>query len=123
MSASAWSGEAVQVGSVRAQAHGHTLRIRATERGEFCDAFAACRVWTVHEGEAVEDGRVMRKEADGNHSYALCNAAVETPWAQLAQWKCQRYFIERSNQEAKSELGWDENSRRRNTAPGNIIWP
>ena len=27
---------------------------------------------------------------------------------QLAEWKCQRYFIECSNQEAKSELGWDE---------------
>jgi hypothetical protein len=71
----------------------------------------------------VEDGLVMRKEADGKHSYALCNAAAETPLAQLAEGKCQRYFIERSNPEAKSELGWDENSRRRNTAPGNIIGP
>jgi SRSO17 transposase len=101
-------GEAVRVDSLRAQAHWHTLRIRATERGELCDAFAACRVWTVHDGEAVEDWLVMRKEADGKHSYALCNATAETPLAQLAEWKCQRYFIERSNQEAKSELGWDE---------------
>lgn len=101
-------GEAVRVDSLCAQAHWPTLRIRATERGELCDAFAACRVWTVPDGEAVEDWLVMRKEADGKHSYALCNAAAETPLAQLAEWKCQRYFIERSNQEAKSELGWDE---------------
>jgi SRSO17 transposase len=101
-------GEVVRVDSLRAQAHWHTLRIRATERGELCDAFAACRVWTVQDSEAVEDWLVMRKEADGKHSYALCNAAAETPLVQLAEWKCQRYFIERSNQEAKSELGWDE---------------
>jgi SRSO17 transposase len=101
-------GEAVPVDSLRAQAHWHTLRIRATDRGELCDPFAACRVWTVHEGEAVEDWLVMRKEADGKHSYALCNAPQATPLVQLADWKCQRYFIERSNQEAKSELGWDE---------------
>jgi SRSO17 transposase len=101
-------GEAVRVDSLRAQAHWHTLRIRAIERGELCDAFAACRVWTVQDGEAVEDWLVMRKEADGKHSYALCNATAETPLAQLAEWKCQRYFIERSNQEAKSDLGWDE---------------
>ena len=28
--------------------------------------------------------------------------------SQLAWWKCQRYFIERANEEAKSEIGWDE---------------
>ena len=31
-----------------------------------------------------------------------------TALEQLAWWKCQRYFVERSNQDAKSELGWDE---------------
>jgi predicted Co/Zn/Cd cation transporter (cation efflux family) len=50
----------------------------------------------------------MREEADGKHSYALCNASRETSLEHLARWKCQRYFIERSNQDAKSELGWDE---------------
>lgn len=62
----------------------------------------------MHAGEAVEDWLVMREEADGKHSYALCNAVRETALEQLAWWKCQRYFIERSNQDAKSELGWDE---------------
>jgi hypothetical protein len=33
---------------------------------------------------------------------------ADKPLKHLAEWKYQRYFIERSNQEAKSELGWDE---------------
>ena len=50
----------------------------------------------------------MRADADGKHSYALCNASRETSLEPRAGWKCQRYFIERSNQEAQSELGGDE---------------
>ena len=50
----------------------------------------------------------MREESEGKYSYALCNAPVDTPLEQLAWWKCQRYFIERTNQDSKSELGWDE---------------
>ena len=94
--------------SLREKLPWHEIQVRATDRGELCDPFAACRVWTVHAGEAVEDWRVMRQESDGKTSYALCNASRGTSLAQLAWWKCQRYFIERSNQDAKSELGWDE---------------
>lgn len=47
-------------------------------------AKAACRVWTGHAGEAVEDWLVMREEADGKTSYALCNASRETSLEQLA---------------------------------------
>jgi SRSO17 transposase len=102
------TGEAVRVDSLREKLSWHDIPVRATDRGELCDPFAACRVWTVHAGEAVEDWRVMRQESDGKTSYALCNASRGTSLAQLAWWKCQRYFIERSNQDAKSELGWDE---------------
>jgi hypothetical protein len=38
----------------------------------------------------------------------LTNAASDTPLLTLAQRKCQRYFVERSIQDAKSELGMDE---------------
>jgi len=82
--------------------------VRPTERGELCDPFAAQRVWTIHEGVAVEEWLVIRQEADNKYSYALSNAPVDTPLSKLAWWKCQRYFVERANQEAKSELGWDE---------------
>ncbi len=84
------------------------LRIRATERGELCDEFAARRVWTVYAGRAIPEWLVIRKERGGKHLYALCNASKATPLEPLAWWKCQRYFVERSNQDAKSELGWDE---------------
>jgi SRSO17 transposase len=102
------SGEAVRVDSLRSQVPWQNLRLRTTERGELCDPFAARRVWTVYEGEAVEEWLVLRRETNGKYSYALCNAPADKPLEHLAEWKCQRYFIERSNQEAKSELGWDE---------------
>jgi SRSO17 transposase len=101
-------GEAVRVDSLRETLDWQRLRIRATERGELSERFAACRVWTVHDGQAVEDWLITREEAQDRYSYALCNAAADTSLAQLAWWKCQRYFIERANQDAKSELGWDE---------------
>ena len=101
-------GDAVRVDSLREKLPWHEVQVRATDRGKLCDPFAACRVWTVQAGEAVEDWLVMRAEANAKHSYALCNASRETLLEPLAWWKCQRYFIERSNQDAKSELGWDE---------------
>ncbi|MFZ0258335.1 MAG: IS701 family transposase, partial [Gammaproteobacteria bacterium] len=102
------SGEAVRVDSLHEQVNGQRLRVRATERGELCERFAACRVWTVHEARVTQDWLVIREESDNQYSYALCNAPAQTSLEQLAWWKCQRDFIERSNQDAKSELGWDE---------------
>ena len=102
------TGEAVRVDGLHERLHWYDIPVRTTDRGELCDPFAARRVWTVHAGEAVEEWLVMRAEADGKHSYALCNASRETSLEHLAWGKCQRYFIERSNQDAKSELGWDE---------------
>jgi SRSO17 transposase len=106
-------GEAVRVDSLREGAARQEMRVRPTERGEVYDPFAFCRVWTVHAGQAVEEWLVMRREAEGKDSYALCNASADTPKEVLAWWKCQRYFIERSNQDAKSELGGDELQARK----------
>lgn len=102
------AGDAVRVDGLRERLDWRRLRVRATERGEVNERFAARRVWTVHEGQAVEEWLVIREEAADRYSYALCNAASDTLLDQLAWWKCQRYFIERANQDAKSELGWDE---------------
>jgi SRSO17 transposase len=101
------AGEAVTVASLGQQAAGQEIRVRATARGELRDRFAACRVWTVPAGQATEEWLVLRREANGHTTYALSNAAVTTDLTSLAWWKCQRYFIERSNQDAKSEFGWD----------------
>lgn len=84
-----------------------------TERGYLCERFAARRVWTVYEGSAVEEWLVVREEADRKYSYALCNASLDTSLTHLARWKCQRYFIERAHQDAKSEFGWDELQARK----------
>jgi hypothetical protein len=47
-----------------------------------CERFAACRVWMVHEAEAVEDGLVVREESEGKYSYALCATRLPIrPWS------------------------------------------
>ncbi len=38
--------------------------------------------------------------------YAFCNPPADTSWERLAERKCVRAYIERANQDAKSELGW-----------------
>jgi SRSO17 transposase len=84
------------------------VRVRDTERGELNDEFAARRVWTIPESEPVQEWLVMRRESSGRCTYSLSNASPNTPLKRLAWLKCQRYFVERTNQDAKSELGWDE---------------
>ena len=105
------TGEAVPVSTLGASEEWVRLRIRATERGDLYDRFLVRRVWTLYEETPVEEWlviREIREASDGTCSYALCNAPADTALEQLAWWKCQRYFIERSNQDAKSGLGWDE---------------
>ncbi len=90
-----------------------TLTIRATERGELTAGFAARRVWTVWKDETEkhhvrEEWLILRRDTDGKCYYALSNASLDTPLITLARRKCQRFFIERTNQDSKSEFGWDE---------------
>ena len=85
-----------------------TLRVRATERGFLEEPFAFRRVWTLRDGHPVPEWLIMRQESAHKISYALSNAAPDTPAEELAASKCVRYFVERSNQDAKSELGYDE---------------
>jgi hypothetical protein len=51
---------------------------------------------------------VVREERNGKRYYALCNAPADTPIEQLADWRCQRYFVERTIQDAKDEMGYAE---------------
>lgn len=83
------------------------IPVRATERGELADPYALCRVWTVREGQLAEEWLVIRQE-ETRRSYALSNAPANASPDYLAWLKCVRHFVERSNQEAKSEGGWDE---------------
>jgi hypothetical protein len=74
------------------------------------------RVWTIREGELAEEWLIIRQEDAQRYSYALSNAPENTPRDRLAAWKCARHFVERANQEAKSETGWDELQARKFTA-------
>jgi hypothetical protein len=47
----------------------------------------------------------VREEADGSRKYSLGNPPTDTSWRRLAFMQAQRFWIERSFQDAKSELG------------------
>jgi SRSO17 transposase len=91
------------------------VRVRTIERGELDDPFAARRVWTLREGEPepIEEWLVIRREAKKRYNYSLSNAPADASLEYLAWLKCQRYFVERTNQDAKSEAGWDELQARK----------
>jgi SRSO17 transposase len=88
--------------------HFRPIRVRPTERGELVDPFAMRRIWTIREDELTEEWLVIRHEDGQRYSYALSNASAQTPHDRLAWLKCVRHFVERTNQDAKSETGWDE---------------
>jgi hypothetical protein len=88
--------------------HFRRYAVRHTERGELADRFAMRRIWTIREDELVQEWLVIRYEDDQDYTYALSNAPLHTPLKYLAWLKCVRHFVERSNQDAKSEIGWDE---------------
>ncbi|MBI3653284.1 MAG: transposase [Acidobacteria bacterium] len=85
------------------------IQVRAVGRGFLEDEFATLWVWTAtHQYSPQEETLLVRRDAGGKLYYGLSNAAQETSLEKLAWMKCSRHFIERSNQEAKSELGGDE---------------
>ena len=85
-----------------------TVSVRPTERGTLTEAFACVPVFTWRDEACSRELLVLRKDEAGKISSALCNAPEETPLSQLAEWGCVRYFIERANQDAKSEAGFAE---------------
>ncbi len=85
------------------------VAIRHTERGLLVYECAARRVWTVtQKGVVRKEWLLVRREHDGSFSFSLSNAPMETSLVQLAFWRCERYFVERTFQDAKTEAGWDE---------------
>ena len=84
------------------------VQVRPVERGELADEFAAWRVWTIRDDSVAAEWLLVRRTSQGKCSYTLSNAPPETTLERLAQLRCQRYWVERANQDAKSEAGWDE---------------
>lgn len=84
-------------------------RIRPCERGFLVYLLHFKRVWIV-----TDDGRVwpqwliIRKEGKNKHSYSLSNVPEDFSLEELAVWRSHRYFVERTFQDMKSDLGWNE---------------
>ena len=51
---------------------------------------------------------MVHRQSDGKMHYSLSNAPVDASLKTMMQWRGQRYFVERTFQDEKSELGWDE---------------
>jgi SRSO17 transposase len=88
--------------------HFQRFQVRNTERGVLDDRFAMRQIWTIRDGKLAEEWLVIRHENEQRFTYALSNAPADTTPERLAWLKCVRHFVERSNQDAKSETGWDE---------------
>jgi len=85
------------------------IQVRHTERGRLTADFAVRRVWTVAAGQRPRaEWLVIRRNSDGDCSYTRLNAPTDTPQAWLIAWSCRRYFTERTFEDAKTEIGWDE---------------
>jgi SRSO17 transposase len=84
-----------------------TITLRPNERGLLMAQFARCRVWTVHDTHCHQEWLLVRRDGP-RITYILTNASQETSLETMAWRKSHRYFIERDNQDAKGEMGWDE---------------
>ena len=72
-------------------------------------------VWDGEEEKARQWHLLVRREVgatDISH-YCLSNAPLDTPWQELARVQAQRFFIEHSFREAKSECGLADYQVRR----------
>lgn len=84
------------------------LTLRPCERGDLLADFARRRVWLVAKNGRPYQRWLLIRRQDKQVTYVLSNAAADISLETMAQRKSHRYFIERSHQDAKSELGWDE---------------
>jgi len=111
---------AQRVNELVAQASFEPVHIRDAERGSLVYEYAFVPVWTVNKDAPADERKagtellVLRKEPDGSTSYALTNANLQTVSKRsMAVQRAERYFIERTIQDSKSELGWDELQARK----------
>lgn len=102
--------KSVPVSSLVNEATGwQTLAIRQGERGAIEVTGWAVRVWTISDDWQVrQEWLVVHRQSNGKQQYSLSNAPADTPLRTLLEWRGQRYFAERTFQDSKSELGWDE---------------
>lgn len=85
-----------------------TITVRPNERGFLRANFARLPVWTVCEDDSLRQEWLLLRQDKTQTTFSLSNAPPTTTLTTMACRKSQRYFVERSNQEAKSDYGWDE---------------
>lgn len=93
------------------------LTLRGGEKGRLVAEYLHARVWgwDGRETQARCWRLLVRREVGAcevSH-YCLSNAPAHTPWPELARVQAQRYFIEHSFREAKSECGLADYQVRR----------
>ncbi len=101
--------------------HYELIEVRESERGTLVYNHAFLQVWTTREVqrtdtegnkykglESVPELLIIRIENTCKFSYALTNASINIGKQLLTQWRSDRYFVERTNQDLKTEAGWDE---------------
>jgi SRSO17 transposase len=92
------------------------IELRDSERGVLRARCACMRVRVVVEGRTATEAEwlVIRQLHEARqYSYTLLNAAADTPLERIAELSARRYFVERTFQDAKSELGWAEFAARK----------
>lgn len=100
----------------RASTRWRTVELRDSERGVLRVRCALMRVRVVAEGRTARDAEwlvIRQLHEPRQYSYTLLNAPAETPLERVAELSARRYFVERTFQDAKSELGWAEFSARK----------
>jgi SRSO17 transposase len=83
------------------------VAIRQTTQGELRARFWAVEVWVWEAGapQAARRTLVAREKEDGELKISWTNAPAGTAWESLAYMQAQRHWVERTFQDAKSQLG------------------
>jgi len=100
----------------RAGTRWRTVELRDSERGVLRIRCALMRVRVVAEGRTAREAEwlvIRQLHEPRQYSYTLLNAPADTPLERVAELSARRYFVERTFQDAKSEMGWAEFSARK----------
>ena len=86
-----------------------SVTIAEGAKGPIVAKVARIQIYLAREGLPVGDRQwlFLRKNADGQIKYAICNAPKQTPLAELIKASTMRWPIEQCFQEGKSQLGMD----------------
>jgi SRSO17 transposase len=95
--------------AVRHKTRWQRMPVRSAERGMLVADFALEAIWTPNQAGQLESlWLVIRRDPDGKLSFTLLNDPPDTAPEVLIEASCQRHFVERVFEDAKSELGWDD---------------